>query len=1440
MNEVNVLLLSALNPSAADELETKAKNQQDRDVIEVDTRKLLEANAANDANHIVTNTHNGATVTTATTVNNGTTYPDTIVATYTNGNGNAANNVITIDKILNPENSTTPKSVDQVVNGVIQDIDTNADKVAVADANAAAAAEIKVKQALDEAEAAAAKAAADAAATTETTEPTKAPTAPEPAVKPTEAEPIVKPEVKIKEERDEVKPLIEEIREERDEIESIRAVETQITREAPAAGTGVLGSGFGDLTVIPFGGEGAVEHGDVPEGFGVPTSDIPEQDIGERTIVPLPPAPIPNPTHILNVFEGGLNNDEFFDDFSNSQLEFLQDIGAIIFDNPPSVNARFTRGTGNGSVATGGTWNVHDDSDEIVSMSGSNGNLFFDFNVFTGLGGSEPSEKFIFAIARPSDFDGILITPVNSNAQEFFQSSILADTSLSGSDFVFFLNDRTNRGDNDFSNITVTFADSTTETIDVNVVDDIPIIMDDEFDVQLPTSHVNTVSGSVRSNDSGADLDPFGDITIAPALSMANENSGAVFQTNGDVITTLNVNGSITTSLEFSPNGNFKLEVFGEPPDVIEFQYSIEEIEPDTQGNPVTTSSGILRFNFVDFDIQHDLTVQESAIVPDGSGGGERIVGGDWSHPLGLVGFITVKHNGIPMQMLNEFLPEGADLSVLVNYGSVLIPGVGDLLVPLDASAKIFFADTFELEEKDYYFRLLGSTTQNINDSLEFIADFENGTFVGANQELINVFIEDDAPIAVDDSATATILLNGLFTITGNLIDNDKPGADTANLIDINSPFETSKNQSNDDIEGDFVELKGTILFTDSQVDFVITAFVSGSYSLSFIHSGFGLPPIGTLDFTYTLGERASPDPMEGFTGTQDGDVSIGHLFVNFIPATEIFVTETMIGIDPVVDLIDELTQIQVSTSEDPLTGLPLEGSGKFGSTINGGNWQGGFNPSDVQNVSSQGPTPSETIDILERNDLIKAETDSGVLLVPKTQEAKDFLAFTLQLGPFDYYFVVNTPTKVGVNDFEGFTIEFQDGTTEFIDVNIFDDSSSPEADFDQTTFNVTTLAVVTGNLLDNDILSADFKHDILDLREPSKISIVPEIIPGSDTEVEIIIEDNLTTIKRSLDGSLVSTLVVLTEGPLIGDYTHTISGGATVSFNSESYRYQLIEGSKTGDEFSTRESTLTITNTINHNFTVNESDISSGTARFGIVNWLNPTSDVVALTHIQSGLNLSNATDIGNGFFQLLIPNGDIQFETNDLVTRNSFFYKLTKATLEDVNDFDSFAITFGDGTTEMVNVTIIDDSNLTAVADTLSVSLETLEATALGTRVLVGNLLENDVISADGAFVTRGLADIDLGGTDFQDFIYDANTELFTLPTLITNPGTNNWSLSISKTGDLFVTRTAEDVNLSLGNDTFLFRYFMGEINPTTGFPLAPQDGDLGGFADEILEFI
>ncbi|MHC8291310.1 retention module-containing protein [Pseudomonas sp. XS1P51] len=295
-------------------------------------------------------------------------------------------------------------------------------------------------------------------------------------------------------------------------------------------------------------------------------------------------------------------------------------------------------------------------------------------------------------------------------------------------------------------------GNSTTSTIVVNIVDDVPKAVNDS-NAHTASESLLTLNGNVLTNDvQGADH-------VATGPSAGPVTPGTFTGTYGTLV--LNANGTYTYTLNTS-DADFKA-LHGGGNGTETFAYTLTDADGDTSTANlvlnVHNNNDPVIIRGLDIDCG-ELTVYEKNLSDGSSPNAPALTQNGTFTVTALDGLQTLTVGGIAV--LTGGVAAGFPQSVVTPLGSTLtITGYNP------ATGVVSYSYTLVDNETHPNANGANSITENIN---VVATDTDGSTASGQ----INVNIVDDLPTAKPDSAS--VVEGG--TVSGNVLDNDKGGAD--------------------------------------------------------------------------------------------------------------------------------------------------------------------------------------------------------------------------------------------------------------------------------------------------------------------------------------------------------------------------------------------------------------------------------------------------------------------------------------------------------------------------------------------------------------------------------------------------------------------------------------------------------------------------------------
>ncbi|MEG1817486.1 retention module-containing protein [Pseudomonas sp.] len=287
--------------------------------------------------------------------------------------------------------------------------------------------------------------------------------------------------------------------------------------------------------------------------------------------------------------------------------------------------------------------------------------------------------------------------------------------------------------------------------VDVNIVDDVPLAVDDTNAVTATEAHL-TLTGNVLDNDTqGADRIASGPITPQ-----------TIEGTYGKLV--LAADGSYTYTLNSSDPDFINLHGGGTA--IETFTYTLKDADGDS-------SSAKLVFNVTNIDdpvvikgldiCGGELTFYEKNLTEGSSPNpGELTKGGT---------FTVIAPDGLQSLTIGGLsIVSGGVVAGFPQHGTTPM-GNGFTIHSYDPNTGVVTA-SYTLENTSTH--QSGNGANNILESLEVVAVDTDGSTAKAN---VDVNIVDDVPLAVDDTNAVTAT-EAHLTLTGNVLDNDTQGAD--------------------------------------------------------------------------------------------------------------------------------------------------------------------------------------------------------------------------------------------------------------------------------------------------------------------------------------------------------------------------------------------------------------------------------------------------------------------------------------------------------------------------------------------------------------------------------------------------------------------------------------------------------------------------------------
>ena len=539
-------------------------------------------------------------------------------------------------------------------------------------------------------------------------------------------------------------------------------------------------------------------------------------------------------------------------------------------------------------------------------------------------------------------------------------------------------------------------GDTSTGTLDVNIVDDQPKALNDTNAVTATEQHTE-LTGNVLTNDiQGADR-----VAGGPVVA------GTFTGTYGTLV--LAADGSYTYTLNTS-DPDFK-NLGGGGNGVETFTYTIQDADGDT-------SSATLTLNVTNLDdpvtlnglnVQGgELTVYEKHLA-DGSAPNEAALTQQGtfkvSAPDGLqslsVGGITVVSNGVAAGFPQSITtPEGNTLTVTGYNPSTGVVSYSYTLLDNESHPN-------------------GGGANSISEQFTVIAkDVDGDTSTGS----LDVTIVDDVPQAAPDSAS--VVEGG--TVSGNVLLNDKMGADQAGLSNVVVGARAGSDTSTSAIGNLNTQIIGQYG----------TLTIDAAGNAVYHANPDSVAPAGATDvFVYTIRDT-------------DGDESTTTITINVTDCSLTVAGPSGVTVyEKALDMLqdgNDLAPGQVNGSQPNATGETA--SGNLAGGVSGG--VGGLTFTLVGNAEGQ-------------YGQIKLNPD----------------------GSYTYTLTSPADSPVHQNDgansvTETFTYEVKDSlgnsTTSTIVITIVDDVPKADSDF----VNVYEGGTVSGNVLVNDVIGADVRAD--------------------------------------------------------------------------------------------------------------------------------------------------------------------------------------------------------------------------------------------------------------------------------------------------------------------------------------------------------------------------
>ena len=608
-------------------------------------------------------------------------------------------------------------------------------------------------------------------------------------------------------------------------------------------------------------------------------------------------------------------------------------------------------------------------------------------------------------------------------------------------------------------NVSDVDGDSVQGNINVGIVDDVPTASNDI--AQLAAGTYEPINGNVLSNDrEGADSASVTDITGTPLVQY---DGGYDFAIQGEYgVLELNADGSYQYTRDAGTPGGVSEN----------FTYTLTDGDGDADNAVLTVNlanSGVTTSNLSPDSTATTITVDEDGLGLDGSSSKSATGSFTYTAPDGPVnisiGNVQIVENGVLT----------GNQSATGDYGNLTVTDFDETTGTLTYSYTLTAAASTDPAAND------GENT--VSGAEQFVVNVSDvdGDSVQGN---INVGIVDDVPTASNDIAQ---LAAGTYEpINGNVLSNDREGADSASVTDITGT--------------PLVQYDGGYDFAIQGEYGVLELNADGSYQYT---RDAGTPGGVSENFTYTLTDG-------------DGDADNAVLTVNLANSG---VTTS--------NLSPDSTATTITVDED---GLGLDGSSSKSAT-------GSFTytaPDGPVNISIG------NVQIVENGVLTgnqSATGDYGNLTVTDFDETTGTLTYSYTLTAAASTDPAANDGENTVSGAEQFVVNVSDVDGDSvqgnINVGIVDDV--PTASNDIAQLAAGTYEPINGNVLSNDREGAD---------SASVTDITGTPLVEYDGGYDFAIQGEYGVLELNADGSYQYTRDAGTPGGVSENFTYTLTDG--------------------------------------------------------------------------------------------------------------------------------------------------------------------------------------------------------------------------------------------------------------------------------------------------------
>ncbi len=353
-------------------------------------------------------------------------------------------------------------------------------------------------------------------------------------------------------------------------------------------------------------------------------------------------------------------------------------------------------------------------------------------------------------------------------------------------------------------------GDTANGQIDLQVIDDTPIVQDQTETVDETTDLGTALNGTIPT-DFGADggeIKPTNTITTSVSLFSDGQPVSIAFD-GANTYTATKPGGNVVFTATINPDGSYEFvqELPLDHPDTNDSNDAIDVsfrfIATDGDND---TAAGDLKITILD---DGPATESIETVILDETDGLSQTTSGIVPHAFGEDGAGSVEPS-------DNFNATGSVAGPNLTSGGeeVTVTLVGDTYTGETAGGNVIFTMTIN-DDGSYDFEIFepldhadGSNPDDvINLNFEYqVVDNDGDTVTGE----VTVPIRDDAPVAVDDTA---LIPEGSNTANGNVIDNDEVGEDVeGSLTQVEAPDGTIVTFAADgqtDADGTFIEVDG-------------------------------------------------------------------------------------------------------------------------------------------------------------------------------------------------------------------------------------------------------------------------------------------------------------------------------------------------------------------------------------------------------------------------------------------------------------------------------------------------------------------------------------------------------------------------------------------------------------------------------------------------------